>query len=260
MASRNLKTCMAETRIVPIPRLENPESLLIPAIKWGSLNVLFTPAYWAEVASRHSDTVESGQSFRLGSTFKEECVACLLGGYGIPGDVGNAAFKVIVASGLVTSKRTSPQEVRDVLKSPLALPDGRTVRYRFVNNKSAYVAYLLNSDPKPPPHLSGQGVRDWLTHFPGIGLKTASWIVRNWYASDEVAIIDVHLHRAGLLAGFFEPANSLPRDYRTMERRFLAFAAAIGIRPSLLDAVIWLHMRQAGRLAARCIRCYDTVC
>jgi len=247
-------------RVPTSSRLGNPNSLLIPAIKWGRPDVLFTPAYWAEIAQKNIQSMNSCASFRLGSTFKEECVACLLGGYGIPGEVGNAAFRAVVDSGLVSSTDISPEEVLEVLKNPLALPDGRIVRYRFAKTKSAYIAYLLNSDLNPPPHLTGQGVRDWLTQFPGIGLKTASWIVRNWYTSDEVAVIDIHLHRAGLLAGFFDLTNSLPKDYRIMERRFLAFAAAIGIRASLLDAVMWLHMRQAGRLALRCLRCYDAGC
>lgn len=235
----------------------HPDSLLMPAIKWGSPDVLFTPAYWAHVASRHLDT-NADNSFRLGTTFKEECVACLLGGHGIPGDVGNAAFRALVDAGLTASVSASAEDVLKVLHKPLALPNGRRVRYRFAASKSAYVAAVLNSDPTPPQGLSERGVRDWLTQFPGIGLKTASWIVRNWYASDDVAIIDIHIYRAGLLAGFFEPVKNLSKDYRTMERRFLAFAAAIGFRPSHLDAVIWLHMREAGQLAARCIRNYDT--
>jgi hypothetical protein len=236
----------------------HPDSLLLPAIKWGSPDVLFTPAYWAHLALRHRNTTKADDSFRLGTTFKEECVACLLGGHGIPGDVGNAAFRALVDAGLTASASPSVEDVLKVLRKPLPFPDGRKVRYRFAASKSAYVAAVLNSNPTPPSGLSERGVRDWLTQFPGIGLKTASWIVRNWYASDEVAIIDIHIYRAGLLAGFFEPESSLSRDYRMMERRFLAFAAAIGFRPSHLDAVIWLHMRQANRLAVRCIRDYIT--
>ena len=236
----------------------HPDSLLIPAIKWGRPDILFTPAYWATVASRHLDTGRTENSFRLGTTFKEECVACLLGGHGIPGEVGNAAFKAIVESGLTESTGPSPKKVLDVLQKPLTLTSGRTVRYRFASSKSDYVAFILKSDPNPPRTMSERGVRDWLTKFPGIGLKTASWIVRNWYGSDEVAIIDIHIYRAGLLAGVFEPVKNLSKDYRAMERRFLAFAAAIGFRPSHLDAVIWMHMRDAGRLAVRCIRDYDT--
>src|SRR5262245_8517427 len=76
-----------------VPRYGDPEAVLIPEIKWGSPGMVFTPAYWAEVVARHRSAEQSAVTFRLGSTFKEECVACLLGGHGIPGDVGNAAFR-----------------------------------------------------------------------------------------------------------------------------------------------------------------------
>lgn len=234
------------------------DSLLIPPIKWGNPDVLFTPAYWARVATRHFATTNTTTTFRLGSTFKEECVACLLGGHGIPGDVGNAAFRALVNAGLTASAHPSAEDVFEVLCQPLSLPNGRKIRYRFAASKSVYVAAVLNANPTPKQGLSERSIRDWLTQFPGIGLKTASWVVRNWYASDQVAIIDIHIYRAGLLAGFFEPVKNLAKDYRAMERRFLAFSAAIGFRPSYLDAIIWLHMRQASRLAAKCIRVYDT--
>jgi N-glycosylase/DNA lyase len=233
----------------------NPDHLLVPEIKWGSPAVLFTPAYWAEYATRHVHEVNSA-SHRIGSTFKEECLACLLGGHGIKGELGNAAFDAIMKSGLIKSAYVSRAEVLDVLKAPLVLPNGRKVHYRFPTTKSSFVTALLNAD-LTPPRTTDTGIRDWLTSFPGIGLKTASWIVRNWYDSDQVAIIDIHIYRAGRLAGFFLQQDNLARDYRAMERRYLAFAAAIGFRPAHLDAVIWMHMRQAGSMAIRCLHEYD---
>ncbi|MGY3221470.1 thermostable 8-oxoguanine DNA glycosylase [Bradyrhizobium sp. USDA 4512] len=83
--------------------------------------------------------------------------------------------------------------------------------------------------------------------IPGVGPKTASWITRNWLGSDEVAILDIHIIRAGVLIGLFGRQQSVPRDYDVMEARFLAFAAALNVRPSLLDAVMWREMRKLGR-------------
>jgi hypothetical protein len=172
----------------------------------------------------------------------------MLGGHGIPGEVGNAAFKSLRSNGVLTRDHVATSDILVVLQAPLTLANGRQIRYRFPNTKSAFIAAVLNSDLTPPPCLSENAVRDWLTQFSGIGLKTASWIVRNWYGSDAVAIIDIHIYRAGLLAGFIEASDRLPKDYRAIERRFLAFSAGIGVRPSILDAVIWMHMRRAGRL------------
>ena len=49
--------------------------------------------------------------------------------------------------------------------------------------------------------MSPVALRDWLLAIPGIGPKTASWIVRNRTGSSAVAIIDVHILRAGTSAG-----------------------------------------------------------
>jgi thermostable 8-oxoguanine DNA glycosylase len=81
----------------------------------------------------------------------------------------------------------------------------------------------------------------------GIGPKTASWITRNWLGCDQVAILDIHIIRAGLLIGLFKVDQKVERDYEAMEARFLAFAKALDVRPSLLDAVMWRSMRKLGR-------------
>ena len=83
--------------------------------------------------------------------------------------------------------------------------------------------------------------------IPSIGPKTASWITRNWLGSDDVAILDIHIIRAGVLIGLFDRRQKVPKDYDAMEARFLEFAAALQVRPSLLDAVMWREMRQLGR-------------
>ena len=43
-------------------------------------------------------------------------------------------------------------------------------------------------------------LREFLLQLHGIGYKTASWIVRNFTGSDDVAIVDIHLRRAGVIA------------------------------------------------------------
>jgi thermostable 8-oxoguanine DNA glycosylase len=95
----------------------------------------------------------------------------------------------------------------------------------------------------PRDSTSATALRDDLMTFVGIGPKTASWIVRNHLDSDEVAIIDVHVLRACREMNLFPEDISLPRDYVTLERKFLNFAEAINVRSSLLDAVMWTETR-----------------
>ncbi|MDI6910412.1 hypothetical protein [Nocardioides sp.] len=77
--------------------------------------------------------------------------------------------------------------------------------------------------------------------------------MRNHLASDAVAIIDIHIQRAGVIAGVFNPAWEPGRDYDVMEAFFLAWAAAGRVRASDLDAVIWSDMSKLGRSAARAL-------
>lgn len=230
-------------RSIPID-LPSADVEVRPGVRWGAVEAFPTPAYWAyQVLARR--VIGAPINYKLGRSLSEEVAACLLGGHGIPAKVGLAAFDHLKSLGAFDLE--CPTEER--LAAWLALPincDGRQIRYRFVGQKSRYLAKALQAlQAEPPPEDSGKCLRDWLLKLPGIGLKTASWIARNWIDADDVAIIDIHLYRAGVIAGFFESNLSIERDYLELERRFLAFSEGLGVRASELDAVIWLEMMQS---------------
>jgi N-glycosylase/DNA lyase len=145
------------------------------------------------------------------------------------------------------SSRPSAEEIRALLREPV-LVGGKPKRYRFPNQRAARLTEALRiveeSPPCPDDPLRFR--RDLMT-IPGIGPKTASWITRNWLGCDQVAILDIHIIRAGLIIGLFGMHQKVERDYEAMEVRFLAFAKAIDVRPSLLDAVMWRSMRKLRR-------------
>jgi len=121
------------------------------------------------------------------------------------------------------------------------------VHYRFARQKSEFVRAALDAvattagvEDKRPVEL-----RNWLTGLPGIGPKTASWVVRNHFGTDCVAILDVHIMRAGQFMGLFSDDARLPGDYFELESRFIRFASAISVSTALLDALMWMHMRDA---------------
>jgi len=212
----------------------------LPGVRWGAVDAFPTPAYWAyQVLARRV----SGQAiqYRLGQSLAEEVAACLLGGHGMPAEMGVAAFGRLRAAGLLEG---TPDE--DCLYQELAKPmeiNGRSCRYRFAKQKARYLASALASLAQgEPPTGSGRLLRDWLMELPGIGPKTASWVSRNWLDADDVAILDIHILRAGAVAGFFERGLTVERDYLKLEQQFLQFSHAIGVRASELDAVIWLEM------------------
>lgn len=215
---------------------------VIPGVKWGYADSVFSPAYWAHQLELASERFVQ-HCFLTGETLFEETVFCLLGGHGISYELNLAAFEHLRGTRLLAGDEVEVREIADALRQPLRF-GARTVKYRFPNKRAEFIhaAHAAFATSQPPGDAIA--LRSWLVRLPGIGPKTASWIVRNWLDSDNVAIIDVHLHRAGVLAGLFDAGDRVERDYYRMERRFLAFAAALGVRPSALDGLIWAQMRQ----------------
>lgn len=213
---------------------------VLPGIPWGAIEAFPTPAYWAyQVMARR---VTGGPArHRLGETLAEEVAACLLGGHGIPASVGLAAFRRLQSLGVLAST-PSEAELFDILSEPLQVNE-RLVRYRFARQKARYLSSTLTRLASgSPPLESGKALRNWLVSLPGIGFKTASWITRNWLDADDVAILDIHVLRAGALGGFFDESFTVERNYLELEAQFLQFSQAIGVRPSELDAVMWFEM------------------
>jgi N-glycosylase/DNA lyase len=215
---------------------------VLPGVPWGSPAELFTPAYWVY---QYWALSPDKPSVRLGRTLQEEVAACLLNGYGVPAEVALAAYDKLRLEGLLAGTPCYG-DLLACLSSPLSV-GSRTMRYRFAQQKSKYLAnafrrIALEAAPNDPFTL-----RAWLTTFPGIGMKISSWIARNVTGSDSLAVLDVHLLRAGRHMGLFGDAR-LPVDYMRMESQFVTFAWAAGCRPSVLDALIWGHMRKWGHL------------
>lgn len=91
--------------------------------------------------------------------------------------------------------------------------------------------------------LQDIALRSALTKLPGVGYKTASWIVRNRRNSSYVAVLDVHILRAGRLMGLFDEGQTPQRDYLALEAKFVELAAEFETPAWLLDSVMWQHMR-----------------
>ena len=231
------------------PQLPDPDTRIHGKMVWGRPEEMFTPAYWRlQCWFAESESVAS--SYRLGHTLQEETAACLLGGYGMAAEIGLAAFQHLRDSGLLTSHRATASQLHRVIGVPLKV-GSRSVRVRFATRKSQYLAEALVALNRTEPPVEPLGFRSWFRALRGIGWKTASWITRNWLASDAVAILDVHICRAGVIAGFFPRSIDLNRDYLRFESAFLRFADQLGVRPSVLDAVMWRDMRTVGDLARR---------
>jgi len=230
--------------------LAAPEESVVPGVPWGRPDVLFTAAYWMTQYWMHEDGFPD-RCHRLGSSFEEEVVACLLGGHGIPAEVGVAAFERLRDRGLIAGRVPSVEVLSDNLRQPLII-GGRDIVYRFWSQKARYVAGALKIvNEQPVPFNSPRELRGHLIQLPGIGPKTASWIVRNWLGSSDVAILDIHVVRAGQLMGLYTNEDRVEHHYMRMEGRFLSLASAMGVPAADLDSLIWHNMRNSPRLVAR---------
>ncbi|MBQ1500343.1 MAG: hypothetical protein IIZ38_18705 [Sphingomonas sp.] len=185
--------------------------------------------------------IEEPDHYRLGRSLREEVLACILGGYGIPAEVGLAAYGRLRA--VPAEELYSQATVEALLSKPLTVA-GRSVRYRFAGQKARHVSASMAALNAINEEAPDRDLRNALVALPGIGPKTASWVVRNWRSSDHVSILDVHIIRACRALGLFQQSWRVERHYTLMEDAYLTFAQAVGARASILDSVMWMTMRQ----------------
>jgi hypothetical protein len=219
-------------------------------VAWGQPWELGTAAFWVQQAAEFP---HGRGHHQLGHNLREEVAVCMLGGYGVPGPVGNAAFHVLRDAGLFAApldEEVAAARMTRLLAQPLNIGAGRTARYRFHQQRPRRLAAALTQLSRwenQVDDLTDVALRDKLMQLPGIGPKTASWVVRNHRDSDAVAIIDIHIHRAGLAAGVFCANWTLPRDYHRFEGAFLAWARSGVVSAADLDAAIWRLLSALGR-------------
>jgi N-glycosylase/DNA lyase len=235
-----------------LAQLPQPEETIIYGVKWGRCDELFTPAYWKVQYMMHQ-TSFAINNYRYGDCLIHEICACLLGGYGIKAEVATSMFTSLKEKQLL-NPGTSYELLLINLMSPIKMPKVE-IRYRFPYQKAKYLYEFLNRpDITNIPEDDDHELRNWLLSIKGIGLKTASWITRNWLKSDKVAILDIHIYRAGLIAGIFDFDHCIHRDYLCMEKRYLDFCQALDVNAADLDALIWYQLKQANHIAINILK------
>lgn len=220
-------------------------SHLLNNINWQEAGRRFTKSYW-EVQYHLDDS--SLPDHCLGSNLQEEVVACLLGGYGMKAELGLLAFHRIKNLRLIHTG-TTQEEIEDAISAPFRL-NGKEVHYRFSRQKAKYIFWFLQRDDTDElERLCGSRLRDRLLTVKGIGPKTASWIARNYGNCEDVAIVDIHIYRAGRLAGFVSREWDIQKDYYKIEESFLDFCHSINALPSKMDSIMWNQMKESNRRA-----------
>ena len=206
-------------------------------VTWGESWEHGTAAYWVEATLR-ADHPSTPDRHQLTPSLSDEVALCMLGGFGMPYELGLAAYTALHDQVLQHNPTPSEAAIRDVLVQPMVV--GMTTRkYRFPHQRATRLARALQYVHASPTPAAPLQIRDWLTEAPGIGAKTASWIVRNRWPHAPVAILDVHVLRAGIRATVFPTNAKLSTQYRRLEELFVGWARAGEISPADLDATIW---------------------
>ena len=207
--------------------------------RWGRHDAFGSPAYWVGQAARGAYDASVGQ-FASG-TLESEAAFCLLGGYGVSAESAAVAHRAVMP--LVERGSVDAAEYEAVLAAPSA-ETGR--RYRFPRQRAQRIAEAVQLFSTEVPPADPLALRAWLLRIPGIGPKTAAWIVRNRTGSDEVAIIDIWLIRSMTACGVFPGGWDVRRHYERFEAAFLQYARQGQVPASTLDLCIWTQARIAG--------------
>ena len=246
MSLRELEPVVRYRPLAPF----HPDEEVLPGVRFGREDELLSPAYWA----MRCVTVDPADIDFVNhhGTLEEEVGFCLLGGFGVTLEVATAFFERLRINGVFEpGVIVSETDLFAMLDDPAAVR-GRPHRYRFPMQRARRVHRAMASlatmefDEADPIRF-----RDQIQGLEGIGPKTASWIARNWLDTDSIAILDIHVLRAGWLLNLFDRDCRLPRDYFDLEKQFLNFAKNLRVRASVLDSVMWYDMRTFGSNLAR---------
>lgn len=206
---------------------------------------------------RHRErfTARATQPLADERTTRDELIFCLLGGHGVSFELSLSAAQRLVEVD-VFADWGGDKRLRELIVEELSLPqflplrrDGRLRRYRYPNRRAELIAgavgwvrhlgllterLLATSDERER--------RQFLCACPGVGPKTASWLLRNTGYAASLAIIDIHVVRALEDAGRL-PAGRLPAAYERFEAAFLRWCDELTATPAAFDLFLWEWQR-----------------
>jgi N-glycosylase/DNA lyase len=189
------------------------------------------------------------------SSIEDELLFCLLGGHGVTFELARSTAAVLKSVNIF-GREWSPARLEAAIRTELETAqfnpprqDGSLRRYRYPRRKARVIAQAAEWVNERRPLYERLGAlddeaarRNLLCECPGIGLKTASWLLRNVGLGQALAVIDIHVLRALAAAGRIKEAR-LPRDYYAVEQRFLAWCDELHAPPAAFDLMLWEWQR-----------------
>lgn len=180
---------------------------------------------------------------------RAELLFCLLGGHGIAYEHNLSVADRLWSYGLFRlprpiAKRTIEAQLRKPQFEPTRV-DGGLRRYRFPKRKADLLyraQHWLADSPSLASTLSATSDererRRLLCECPGIGPKSASWLLRNCGYAERLAVLDIHVLRAMQACGRITSAD-LSRDYEQVESAYLTWCGEYDADPARFDLLVW---------------------
>lgn len=187
---------------------------------------------------------------------EDELLFCMLGGFGISFEHGRSASSTVRQLRPFSGDWEDEElytEIEAALMCPQFEPlrkDGSFRRYRFPKQKASAIVkarqWVLGNAPlysRLHELSNSRDRRKFLCQCPGVGFKTASWILRNLGLGSELAIIDVHVLRALVMAKRIPSDVRIPKDYEKVEEAFLAWCDDLDAPSAAFDLFVWHWQR-----------------
>lgn len=189
----------------------------------------------------------------------EELFFILLGGFGISYELNKSALALLKQKGYLDSSLYNDQEkiiitaknLRDEFNIKQFEPNslnGEYRKYRFIETKPKVIvkagywlwqecawdleSYFYNH--------KGLFTREWLCSCPGIGMKSASWFLRNIGVNDDYAVFDVHVLRFLDKVGIKVPQVITEKVYIQLEMILREICNKIGVSLGKMDYLLWV--------------------
>ncbi|WP_222860882.1 8-oxoguanine DNA glycosylase [Paenibacillus senegalimassiliensis] len=192
----------------------------------------------------------------------DEFFFVLLGGFGISYELNFSGLQVLKEQDLFNESFYQEKNMLNIIEEKIrgefskkqfspATSNGQLRKYRYTETKPRIISnacYWLWEDcewelQEKLQSLNSCESRMWLCNCPGIGMKSASWLLRNTGFSEDCAVFDVHIIKFLTYLGFQTDQPLTEKIYLKLEDGLRKVCNSIGVSLGKMDYLLWLLSR-----------------
>lgn len=187
----------------------------------------------------------------------DEFFFILLGGFGISYELNKSGLEIVKSKGLLNRELYTDNWctlAENLIREEFSIKQFEPItksnehrKYRFIEGKPTVIAsagnWLYNESNWNLNDLlnkHGMKSREKLCECPGIGMKSASWFLRNVGYNDNYAVFDVHILRFIARIGIDVPNVISERVYIYLEDILRDVCNKIGVSLGKMDYLLWI--------------------